>query len=306
MGRPRKGRKPQRKPRPFRASARPSSTRKDRPGKTSSVKRSRSAKPSRPRPAKAPYRGVPTRKKAPARKPAPPAPRPAAKARKLAPPAPRPAAKARKPAPPKTIIRGPKLPAPGEKLRFASRPKVKPRNLATELERVYRDRQGRVVPKGTKGATPTTIIWEIDETKGKRLRVVSYVTPDHAEKIAPIPVEGEDMGRIDAALINSSATAEFRDAAMVDFVIRAKDQRGKSHRFKVTFNLGEVRRRRKLYGAVVGRILQELRRRGFRSNYTLELFRQARLRGLKYRIAWNEWRKLDVLKDMEIFITIYK
>lgn len=172
--------------------------------------------------------------------------------------------------------------------------------------KVYRDRHGNVVPKGTKGAVLSDITWEHDARTGKPLRVVSIITPDLTEKIAPLPVDGPDMGRIDMALINSSATSEFREAAMVDFVIRATDRRGKTHRFKVTFNLGEVRRKRKLYQAIVGRILRELRRRGFRSNYTLDLFRQAQARGLKYRITWKEWRALDVLKDMEIFITIYK
>ena len=93
---------------------------------------------------------------------------------------------------------------------------------------------------------------------------------------------------------------------MIEFTIKATDHRGKDHRFKISFNLGEVRRRRKLHRAVVGRILEELRRRGYRTNYTLELFKAARLKGLKYPVSWKDWRKLDVLYDMEIAVTIFK
>jgi hypothetical protein len=173
------------------------------------------------------------------------------------------------------------------------------------VERIYRDSRGRVLPGPRKGARRSVLTWEVDLRSNER-RLVSRVEPDFIEKIGPVPTDGVDMGRIDAALVNSSATAAYPSAQLIEFTIKARDQRGKTRRFKIDMNLGEVRRKRKLHRAVVGRIIQELRRRGFRTNYTLELFRQARLKGLKYRIKWKEWRKLEPLQDMEIIVTIFR
>lgn len=141
-----------------------------------------------------------------------------------------------------------------------------------------------------------------------RKRLVAKVLPDFTQKMSSVETDGPEMGRIDAALIKSSATQAIgaQSTQMIEFTIKARDHRGKDHRFKISFDLGEVKRRRKLYRAVVGRILQELRRRGYRTNYTLELFKAARLKGLKYAITWKDWRKLDVLSDMEITVTIFK
>lgn len=210
----------------------------------------------------------------------------------------------KKPAPRPTVVRK-KVP----KKRAAKRVTkvVKPAlwELRTETKTVYRDLAGKVVPKGTPGAKKSQYTWTKDP-RAKRRRLIAKVEPDYTQKTGSVDADGPDMGRIDLALVKSSATSAYQDAQMIEFTIRAKDHRGKDHRFKISFNLGEVRRRRKLHRAVVGRILQELRRRGYRTNYTLELFKQARLKGLKYRITWQDWRKLDVLHDMEITVTIFK
>ena len=175
----------------------------------------------------------------------------------------------------------------------------------TETKTVYRDLAGKEVPRGTPGAKRSQYTYAHDE-RTKRKRLVAKIEPDYSQKIGSVDEDGPDMGRIDGALVKSSATSAYHDAQMIEFTIKAKDHRGKDHRFKISFNLGEVRRRRKLHRAVVGRILEELRRRGYRTNYTLELFKAARLKGLKYRVTWQEWRKLDVLHDMEIAVTIFK
>lgn len=177
--------------------------------------------------------------------------------------------------------------------------------LRTETTTVYRDLSGKVVPAGTPGSKKSQFTWTKD-ARVKRKRLVTKITPDYTKKIGSVDMEGPDMGRIDLALVKSSATSAYHDAQMIEFTIKATDHRGKDHRFKISFNLGEVRRRRKLHRAVVGRILEELRRRGYRTNYTLDLFKAARLKGLKYRITWHDWRKLDVLHDMEIAVTIFK
>lgn len=163
---------------------------------------------------------------------------------------------------------------------------------------------GKVVPPGTRGSKRFVMTWAKDPTT-KRKRLVAKTTPHYVQKIGSVDPDGPDMGRIDLALVKSSATSAYTEAQTLEFTVKARDQRGKERRFKISFNLGEVRRKRKLHRAVVGRILQELRRRGFRTNYTLELFKQARLKGLKYRITWADWRKLEPLKDMEITVTIF-
>lgn len=209
-----------------------------------------------------------------------------------------------KPAPKPTVVRKrPAVPSKRKKTTKVRKPALW--ELRTETKTVYRDLQGRVVPKGTPGAKKSVYVWTKD-TRAKRPRLVTKIEPDYTQKIGSVDPDGPDMGRIDGALVKSSATSAYQDAQMIEFTIKATDHRGKDHRFKISMNLGEVRRKRKLHRAVVGRILQELRRRGYRTNYTLELFKQARLKGLKYRITWQEWRKLDVLHDMEITVTIFK
>jgi hypothetical protein len=178
--------------------------------------------------------------------------------------------------------------------------------LTLEDKVVYRDLRGKVVPKGTPGAKRSVYTWGKDTVSGRK-RLVAKVEPDYTQKMGSVDSEGPDMGRIDAALVKSSATQAIGTGAqMLEFTVKSKDSRGKDHRFKISFDLGEVTRKRKLYRAVVGRILQELRRRGYRTNYTLELFKQARLKGLKYPVKWAAWRKLNVLHDMEITVTIFK
>lgn len=210
----------------------------------------------------------------------------------------------RKPTP--TVIKKrPARPAPKKPKAITTIRKPALWELQTETKTVYRDRLGKVVPRGTLGAKKSVYVWAKDE-RTKRPRLVSKVEPDYTQKIGSVDPDGPDMGRIDGALVKSSATQAYQDAQMIEFTIKAKDHRGKAHRFKISMNLGEVRRKRKLHRAVVGRILDELRHRGYRTNYTLDLFKQARLKGLKYRITWQDWRKLDVLHDMEITVTIFK
>lgn len=209
-----------------------------------------------------------------------------------------------KPAPKPTVVRKrPTAPKKRKKATKVRRPALW--ELTLEDKVVYRDLRGKVVPKGTPGAKKSVYTWGKDEVTGRK-RLVAKVEPDFTQKMGSVDSEGPEMGRIDAALIKSSATQAIGSAQMLEFTIKSKDSRGKDHRFKISFNLGEVTRKRKLYRAVVGRILQELRRRGYRTNYTLELFKQARLKGLKTPIKWSEWRKLNVLYDMEITVTIFK
>lgn len=213
----------------------------------------------------------------------------------------RPARPRRPPARPTRVRRKPKRkPAP-----TPTRVVRSPREIRLEDEIVYRKR-GQVVPKGTPGAKRSVYTWQVDERTGKRLRMVSKLEPDYMEKIGSVDPDGPDMGRIDAALVKSSATAAYPRAQLIEFTIKAKDARGKTRRFKTSLDLGTVRRKRKLHRAVVGRILDELRRRGFRTNYTLSLFKQARAKGLKYRISWKDWRELEVLHDMEIVVSMWK
>lgn len=217
--------------------------------------------------------------------------------------------KRRTPAPKPKPTRVKKRPVSAPKKRASRVTKVrKPALWELKLEDkvVYRDRSGRKVPKGTPGAKKSVYTWGKDTVSGRK-RLVAKVEPGFIQKIGSVDMDGPEMGRIDAALVKSSATQAIgmRSTQMVEFTIKARDHRGKDHRFKISFNLGEVRRRRKLYRAVVGRILEELRRRGYRTNYTLELFKAARLKGLKYQITWQDWRKLDVLHDMEITVTIF-
>ena len=211
----------------------------------------------------------------------------------------------RKPPPKPTVVKKRRTASKPRKLTTVRRPALW--ELALEDKVVYRDLSGRKVPKGTPGAKKSVYTWGKDTVSGRK-RLVSKVEPDFTQKMGSVETDGPEMGRIDAALIKSSATQAIgaQSTQMIEFTIKARDHRGKDHRFKISFDLGEVKRRRKLYRAVVGRILQELRRRGYRTNYTLELFKAARLKGLKYRITWQDWRKLDVLSDMEITVTIFK
>lgn len=208
-----------------------------------------------------------------------------------------------KPAPRRTVVRKKRPAKRAKKVRIVVKPSLW--ELKTETKTVYRDLAGKVVPKGTRGAKKSQYTWTADP-RAKRKRLIAKVTPDYTQKTGSVDGDGPDMGRIDGALVKSSATSAYQDAQMIEFSIKATDHRGKDHRFKISMDLGTIKRKRKLHRAVVGRILQELRRRGYRTNYTLELFKQARLKGLKYRITWQDWRKLDVLHNMEITITVFK
>lgn len=172
---------------------------------------------------------------------------------------------------------------------------------------VYRDKRGHLVKKGTRGARKFTYTVQVDE-RGRQVRLIEKTTPTTIIKTADVDRSGIDMGRIDWALVKSSATSIIGrgGVSMIEVTLKARDSRGKERRFKLVMDLEAVKRKRKLYEAIVGRILDVLRGHGFRTNYTIELFKKARQKGLKYPITWDEWRELEPLHDMEMIVTIFR
>lgn len=226
-----------------------------------------------------------------------------------------------RPKPRRTVVR--RKPGKPRRPRKPTRVKPKPRRgpkaKPTRVKRpaapalrlveriVYRDKRGHLVKKGTRGARKFTYTVQVDE-RGRQVRLIEKTTPTTIIKTADVDRSGIDMGRIDWALVKSSATSIIGrgGVSMIEVTLKARDSRGKERRFKLVMDLEAVKRKRKLYEAIVGRILDVLRGHGFRTNYTIELFKKARQKGLKYPITWDEWRELEPLHDMEMIVTIFR
>ena len=221
----------------------------------------------------------------------------------------RPAPKARrapKPKPRRTQIQK-RRPAPSRKT-----PVTKPAQPELRLEQrvSYRDKLGRIVARGTKGARRHVYLYQLGK-KGQVLRVIEQESPHLIVKtvvpstIGDFEAEGKYQGLIFNALIDASVTSKLQFAKRVEVLIRWKDARGKAQREKLQLDLSEVRKKRQFPAALAGLIIEALRDRGYRTNYTIELFKAARAKGLKYPITWADWRKLVVARELELIVTLY-
>ncbi|MCI0371242.1 MAG: hypothetical protein L0214_07635 [candidate division NC10 bacterium] len=214
--------------------------------------------------------------------------------------------RAAKPKPRRTKITK-RRPAPSRRT-----PVTKPAQPELRIEEKvrYKDKRGRFVARGTKGARRHVYLYQLGK-KGQVLRVIEQESPHLIvktvvpSKIGDFEAEGKYQGLIFNALIDSSVTSELRKAKRVEVLIRWKDARGKAQREKLALDLGEVRKKRQFPAALAGLIIEALRDRGYRTNYTIELFKAARRKGLKYPITWEDWRKLVVARELEIIVTLY-
>lgn len=199
-------------------------------------------------------------------------------------------------------------------------PKVKPgetvvhpplRSLTIETRYAYFKGKRRV-KKGTRGAKRIPYEVQLD-ARGKVVRTVEQFYPHKVVKTV-IPSYGgsfeeeggSKQGRIDWALIVSSVTSELNRAQRVEVSMRWQDGRGKSYRQKLELDLSKVRRRNELPQALAGLIIERLRDMGFRTQYTVKLFRQARAKGLKEEMTWNYWRSLEVARNLEMTVVLYR
>lgn len=208
---------------------------------------------------------------------------------------------------PTRIVRKPKAPRRGP-ARKPTRVRKAPAPALRLVERtVYRDKRGHLVKRGTKGARKFVYTYQVDQ-RGRVVRTIEKLTPEVMVKTADVDRSGRDMGRLDWALVKSSATSVIGrgGVSLIEVTLKARDERGKERRFKFVMDLEGVKRKRKLYEAIVGRMLDLLRGNGYRTNYTIQLFKQARAKGLKYPVTWDEWRDLKPLFDMEMIVTIFR
>jgi hypothetical protein len=165
---------------------------------------------------------------------------------------------------------------------------------------------GKRVKRGTPGAKRITVKQQYDRFKGT-VREIERMTRETITKSASIDTSGEDMGRIDWMFFRTSASSAIIDkhVSILEISLSGRHE-GKTHRFKFTMDLDAVRKRRLLAEAVIGRILEALRSQGFRTQYTVKLFREARQKGLKYPLTWQEWKELKVLTHVVLHVTMYR
>lgn len=175
---------------------------------------------------------------------------------------------------------------------------------------MYRIR-GKFVKKGTRGAKRFPYVVQLDR-KGTIIRYLEKTSPKTIYKtVVPTRIgyfetpDHQYQGRIDWALIESSITSELRRTKMVDITMRWKDGRGKHSREKLVLDVDRVRRKNELPQALAGLLIEKLRDRGFRTQYTLRLYKLARAKGLKEPMTWEYWRTLEVARDLEIIVTLH-
>lgn len=229
----------------------------------------------------------------------------------------RPARRAVPPPPPKRRPRKKRLPDIPKK---RPAPKVKPgetvvrpplRFLKIE-ERVSYYKGKRQVKKGTPGAKRFVREVQVD-ARGRVVRTIEQEFPTKIIKTV-IPTYGgffeteghARQGRIDWALIGASVTSELNRSKYVVVTMRWQDGRGKTYRQKLELDLSRVRRRNELPQALAGLIIERLRDLGFRTQYTVKLFKAARAKGLKEPVTWNYWRSLEVARNIEMTVVLYR
>lgn len=185
------------------------------------------------------------------------------------------------------------------------------RELRLEERTVWRYRDGRLAPGRVKGARPYVYVHQLDKG-GKIVRTIEKETPHLIlkmvvpSKIGDFETEGNRyQGMIYMALIDASVTSNLQHAHRVEIAMRWKDERSKHHREKLSLDLEHVRKKKQFPAALAGLIIESLRDRGFRTNYTIELFKRARANGLKNPITWEAWRKLRIARELEIIVTLF-
>lgn len=87
--------------------------------------------------------------------------------------------------------------------------------------------------------------------------------------------------------------------------MRWQDARGKTTRRKLSLNLEFVRKKQEMPNVLTQLILDALRDAGFRTNYSVQVFKEARRKGLKEPITWADWRALEIAQNLEIIVTLW-
>jgi hypothetical protein len=186
------------------------------------------------------------------------------------------------------------------------------RSALTLRERVQWRKGGKLVKAGTRGAQKYVTVVQVSRT-GKVLRVIDKETPHMVlktvvpSKIGDFERAGKYQGHIFNALIDASVTSKLHqpNVTRVEVMMRWQDERGKAYREKLTMNMEHIRKRRQFPAALAGLIIETLRNRGYRTQYTVQLFKDARAKGLKHPITWEDWRDLTVVRNLSIVVTIY-
>jgi hypothetical protein len=189
---------------------------------------------------------------------------------------------------------------------------VLPSQRALTLETRTTYRKGRkVVPAGTPGAMLYTQTVQLDR-QGKVLRTIEKESPHRVVKLV-VPSKlgffeqegGSRQGLVEDALLHSSITRDLHKSKRVEVMMRWEDRRGKATRKKITLNMEFVEKLSKFPKALTGLILETMRDMGFRTNYTVELFKHARQEGLKYPITWAAWNQLEIANNLEMVVTLF-
>ena len=87
--------------------------------------------------------------------------------------------------------------------------------------------------------------------------------------------------------------------------MRWMSRRGKEIRKKLTLNMEFVEKIPKFPLALTGLILDTMRDMGYRTNYSIELFKRARQHGLSHPITWADWNQLDIANNLEMIVTLF-
>lgn len=194
------------------------------------------------------------------------------------------------------------------------RVKTRPTYIYTRRVTQYRDKRGRIVKQGTKGAKRYVIEQQLN-SKGRVVRTLELMSKTKViktifsgaieeEGMSLLMPSGQRQGSLMHALFESNITTSYVGARLIEVQIKGLDARGKERRVKVSI---EPTKTRRLHELVLSRIIQAMREAEVRTQYTIEILRAAKAAGpLKYRLSYEKFRSLEPLTGVEIVITVYK
>jgi hypothetical protein len=105
--------------------------------------------------------------------------------------------------------------------------------------------------------------------EGRFLRGLELLSPQAIVKTAIVDGPfGDAPGRIDRALFRTNITTRLRGAKRFEIRIRGRDHRDKEHRLRISVDYEGPSD--KAYPFMIMRIVEALRRRGFRTQYRIE------------------------------------
>jgi hypothetical protein len=166
----------------------------------------------------------------------------------------------------------------------------------------------RKVPKGTKGAKRTRATYLWDTALGIRKYEVETIAPGIHTKSYPIP--GPEYGQFSGLVLRAMEYMSAHSLLMrggVEFLemyVTGFDEHDKHRRVNISMLTERVVNWRKMPEAVAARIVEGLRRAGYRTQYPIKIFKEARTKS-RTPVAVKAWNRLEVLRDAKLHIKFY-